>query len=248
MTQRLDIFHVSEKGARKTMEDTLTIEELPSGQLFIGIYDGHGGSAAAEYARENLHLFFEKTLSEVDDEGEAFYIAYEKTASSLREELSGTTALTFTIRGKRLCCGNVGDAELIVVGGREIRTISTLHRLDNREEHERLEANGATILPPYVYSGLTCLMPTRTLGDAHFKSVGVISEPTVTCTDLETSDLWIVAGSDGLFDFINKEEIGSLLREERNAAEAASKLRRVVLQERGGTDNLTFVLVRPPRR
>merc|ERR1711998_73362 len=49
-------------GSRNAMEDRTT--SMITGQTaFFGVYDGHGGSAAAEYCQDNLHKHLHKAMS-----------------------------------------------------------------------------------------------------------------------------------------------------------------------------------------
>lgn len=47
-------------GRRKVNEDRMVVKELSSDLIYIGIFDGHGGPFAAEYAYENMenHIRF----------------------------------------------------------------------------------------------------------------------------------------------------------------------------------------------
>ncbi len=53
---------ITEPGSRPTMEDTYYCLDVRGDGfcIFAGVYDGHGGARAAEYARDHLYKFFSK--------------------------------------------------------------------------------------------------------------------------------------------------------------------------------------------
>lgn len=56
-------------GKRKKQEDRLTITSFKDGTIFLGIFDGHGGSLAATYTEKHLPTIMEDmldTAGEVD--------------------------------------------------------------------------------------------------------------------------------------------------------------------------------------
>ncbi|KAL0484557.1 protein phosphatase 2C [Acrasis kona] len=65
------------QGRRPTMEDTLVIEpklrtttytnsQHTHDELFVGVYDGHGGKEAAVYVKDHLHVTFKNKLDQWD--------------------------------------------------------------------------------------------------------------------------------------------------------------------------------------
>lgn len=237
---------ISEIGARPHMEDTycfLDIDEN-SQHLFGGVYDGHGGTAAAQYAKENLHQIFFKALKETKKPEPAFKIAYEETSANLANQESGTTAVNFYLKNKTLFYANAGDAKLIVISDSKVKQLSEDHRLTNPKERKRIVSQGSIIMEPYAMKGFLGLMPTRTIGDEYFKDIGIIATPAVGRYKLQAKDKWILAGTDGLFDYITNREIAQLLVKFKDVEKAAQTLKEEVLTNRGGSDNLTFILIR----
>jgi protein phosphatase PTC1 len=75
MNSRLRVGHADMQGRRHTMEDAMTVnvhfrKRECDGNIeeesFIGVYDGHGGSEAAEYVGKQLHLVFKSKLEEYE--------------------------------------------------------------------------------------------------------------------------------------------------------------------------------------
>ncbi len=240
----LDWSVVSEIGRRPYMEDAYYLRTTQQGRaLFCGIFDGHGGEAAAKYTHNNLYKFFLKALAAGKSESEAFMEAFELTSNRLKDQDSGTTAITFYLKNYTLFWANAGDSRLIVISKSNAKQLTEDHRLTNPKEYRRVLKAGVTVEPPYVYKNGYGLMPTRTLGDEFFKGIGIISTPQTGSYQLTAQDKWLVAGTDGLFDVISNDEIAQIVKDSASAKQAAEALKAEVLVARNASDNLTFVVL-----
>ena len=236
---------ISEQGMRGRMEDShlLRRDLYQAGDLFGGVYDGHSGSYAAEYAADTLHVYFASSLEQGLDPQQAFVRAYEVVDADLAGQSSGSTAVTFYLRNRELIAANAGDARIVVVDSGSVRQITRDHRVDDPGERERVESSGGVVRGAYVMHGGAGLMPTRTLGDAYFEPVGVIATPDTAAEQLRADDRWLVAACDGLFDVMSNQEVAAIVNETDSAREAADALRQETLVHRMGTDNLTVIVV-----
>ncbi len=241
----MEIAVVSEVGRRAVMEDTYFVDDnlLGRGWLFGGIYDGHAGGFAARYAAERLHKIFVNQVMAGATPQQAFVHSYEMTSQELSYQDSGTTAVTFLMRGKSIFTANVGDARAIVIGQQGFSQLTIDHRLSNVEEGQRIKDRGGIISYPYVYRGNQGLMPTRSIGDQFFKEIGIIATPSLSEYSITQDDRLLVAACDGLFDVMTNEEIAQLAGRLSQPQELVSKLRDEVLFHRYGTDNLTILVV-----
>jgi serine/threonine protein phosphatase PrpC len=236
---------ISEQGNRSTMEDThyLDTDFNSKGWIFGGIYDGHNGGFAAEYVAEKLpRIFLDKLFSQTAP-GQAFKKAYEIISDELKFQDSGTTAVNFLIKNRKIYTANVGDARAIVISKERFIQLTIDHRLDNPDERERVENMGGKLYFPYVTTAKGGLMPTRTIGDEYFKTIGVIATPSVNKYNIQHDDSMLIAGCDGLFDFISNEEIADFARKIQEPENLLKALKKEVLLERYGTDNLTIIAV-----
>lgn len=242
-------FVISEIGRRSYQEDTYDLKILPNRGLLAGIYDGHCGGTASEVAKSLLLKTTLLKLKKVIEPGLAFKEAYEEVEKVLSQEhsgtLAGTTAITFYLKDNLVYHAHAGDSRLLIVSRDGVRQLTADHRLTNKEEAERVYENGGNLGGDYVINEHGHgLMPTRTLGDFDFKDVGVISTPETAEYQITSSDKWLLAGTDGLFDEMTNEEVGRLLLSYKNTKAAALALKREVLVERRGEDNLTFILIK----
>lgn len=237
---------VSAQGRRAQMEDAhfLDADFGGRGWVYGGVYDGHGGSFAAEYSAYHLHQrFLEKLLAGVAPEN-AFTQAYEAVSAEMAGQDSGTTAVDFLIADNDIIAANAGDARAIVVARTSVVQLTIDDRIENEAERERIERSGGRIFSPYVYRGNAGLMPTRSIGDAYFKAVGVIATPHVRRYHIGSDDMVLVAACDGIFDFMANNEVADIARRFEAPDELAESLRKEVLENRRGSDNITVMCVR----
>ncbi|MDZ7699647.1 MAG: PP2C family protein-serine/threonine phosphatase [Deltaproteobacteria bacterium] len=235
---------VSEQGRRRFMEDAyfLDMDFAGKGWVFGGVYDGHSGYEAADYAARHLHQRFLDRLEKGEDPRAAFERAYEAISAELAHQPSGTTAVAFLLRGSELTVSNVGDSRALLVGRHRVVQLTEDHRLDNPDERERVIQMGAEIDYPYVMRGLNGLMPTRSLGDPHFEDVGIISMPFIAqCRVHEREDICLLVACDGLFDVMSNEEAADMARKHPDADELVHVLKQEALDVRRGMDNLTLL-------
>lgn len=96
---------------------------------FFGIYDGHGGSACAEFLRDNLHQYVVKEESFPWDPQQAIKEGFkkaeqqflsqcwhrdEKTQQIVLTERSGSCAICVMIVGEICYIANVGDSRAVL--------------------------------------------------------------------------------------------------------------------------------------
>ncbi len=95
------------------------------------------------------------------------------------------------------------------------------HRPDDQMEKERILTRGGKIEAYRDYKGLSLgpqriwlpdmsgpgLAMSRSLGDKLAHSLGVISEPSVSHYNLNSSDCFIIIGSDGIWQYLSNEEV-----------------------------------------
>lgn len=113
-------------------------------QAFFGVYDGHGGSKAAEFAANNLD---KKAMAEVSRRcgeaiEEAIREAYLTTDMDfLKEDLSGgTCCVTAMIHKGDLFVSNAGDCRAVLSRGGVAEALTSDHQPSRLDERDRIEA------------------------------------------------------------------------------------------------------------
>lgn len=86
---------------------------------------------------------------------------------------------------------------------------------------------------------------TRSLGDSLAHDIGVISSPYVAIEELNPAeDVAIVVASDGVWDFMDAQEVVEFLQDFDDALEATEKLVELALSKQEGSyDNITAVVL-----
>ncbi len=230
------------------MEDAYFLDPdfAGKGWVFGGIYDGHSGHMAADYAAQHLHHRFLTHLEQGHEPGGAFKRAYEAISGELSHQDSGTTAVTFLLRGRDLTVANVGDSRALIISRNQVVQLTEDHRLNNRDERRRVVKAGGEIQYPYVMKGLSGLMPTRSLGDPFFEGVGIVPVPFIRQYHMGMEDLYLLAACDGLFDVMSNEEVADAARDHQDPDDLVQFLKHQVLNVKGGTDNLTILALLLP--
>lgn len=89
---------------------------------FFGVYDGHGGSFAADFLRDNLHLYVARESSFPSSPAEALSLGFAKAEQKILEtqaakggvDKSGSCAVVALVVGDVCYIANVGDSRAIL--------------------------------------------------------------------------------------------------------------------------------------
>jgi len=148
---------------------------------FFGVYDGHGGSAAAAAAASRFHVLlasdpyrWRKTPAEALSGAFAALEAELRTSYNKDGfDKSGTCALTVLLRGHRLFVASVGDCRAVLLRdsnhAEPFVQITTDMRATLQSEARRVTAAGGQVSDG---RGWGALIPSRTLGDFPWKDRG----------------------------------------------------------------------------
>ncbi|KAI9191930.1 hypothetical protein LWI28_015674 [Acer negundo] len=256
-------------GGRPHMEDTYVCigdmakkfgYNLPEDEAvsFYGVFDGHGGKAAAHFVRDHLPrvivddsafpLELEKVVTRSYIETDAAFLKSCSLESALS---SGTTALTAIIFGRSLLVANAGDCRAVLSRRGKAEELSKDHRPCCMKERMRIESLGGYIDDGYLNGQLGV---TRALGDWHLEGmkelggrVGPLSaEPELKLITLTKEDEFLIIGSDGIWDVFTSQNSVDFARrriQEHNDLKLCCKQIVDEAIKRGATDNLTVVMV-----
>ncbi|KAF3453034.1 hypothetical protein FNV43_RR03467 [Rhamnella rubrinervis] len=259
----------SDIGRRPYMEDThicianlaekFGYNELSKENIsFYGIFDGHGGKAAAQFVRDHLPrvivkdadfpLELEKVLTRSFMETDAEFARKCSLESSLS---SGTTALTAMIFGRSLLVANAGDCRAVLSRRGRAIVLSKDHNPCCMKERIRIESLGGYVDDGYLNGQLAV---TRALGDWHLEGMketgergGPLSaEPELTLMTLTKEDEFLIIGSDGFWEFFSNQNAVDFARkrlQEHNDVRICCKQMVEEALKLGAMDNLTVVMV-----
>ncbi|EHA8588434.1 Phosphatase 2C family protein isoform 3 [Cocos nucifera] len=219
---KLSCGYSSFRGKRATMEDFYDVKSSKiDGQTInlFGIFDGHGGSRAAEYLKQHLFENLMKHPQFMTDTKLAISETYQKTDSDFLDAESntlrddGSTASTAVLLGNHLYVANVGDSRTVVS-----------------------KAGKGT----WRVAGVLAM--SRAFGNRLLKQF-VVAEPEIQEQDVNDELELLILASDGLWDVVPNEDAVSLARMEEEPEAAAQKLTETAFA-RGSADNITCIVVR----
>ena len=272
---RIVITECSEIGNRDTQEDrcvvvtdlstVFTYRKLNSTLIeqlrqmsFVSIFDGHSGSGSSEflYQRAITTLFSDPNFFQ--DTEKTLLIGFKTLEELLLkklsedDDLSGSTAICGLYNGvtRTLTLAYVGDSMCVMSSNKKAIELTTMHRVNNSNEKQRIDAAGGIIINHRVNGVLAV---TRAFGDSQFKSSRkdqpskvVIAVPEVhTSKVTETSDFAIFA-SDGLWDVMSPQAAVNFVWNHLSKKEDLSIIPSLLIKKaicKGSVDNVTVVIL-----
>jgi serine/threonine protein phosphatase PrpC len=125
----------------------------------------------------------------------------------------GSTAILAWFRGEKITIANVGDCRAYLINAEyKARVLTVDHRLTNTEEHDRIQAKGATIMPKgskLLLEGSLSL--SRAFGDFSYMNY-ITAEPDIFEVAIEKDHRFLLLASDGLWEVLSQElESGYLI-------------------------------------
>jgi serine/threonine protein phosphatase PrpC len=247
-------------GRRPTMEDahlatsfSLNIRGKTYPVQLFGIFDGHGGSRAAEFVRTHLKLELQRTLREFATEGlsdPAIWNALKITCAKLHAKFrgsEGTTAAIAMILDGKLWTANVGDSRAILDNGVQLT--------EDAKPNDPYYKKGIEKLGGYVTSmfGWPHSVPringnlavARAIGDHGI--TGVIERPKIIGRPLSEfpKGSHLILACDGIFDVASTRQVAAAVRARRT--ESAQDLAMNIVYsayEAMSRDNLSALVVK----
>ncbi|XP_078738960.1 protein phosphatase 1L [Lampetra fluviatilis] len=220
-----------------------------------GVFDGHGGEAAAEYVKRRLPDYLRRRLAEGDgaDVEAALRDAVRRTEVELMETLgpagneAGTTCVLAVESAGRLYVANVGDSRAVLCDAQgSAVALSHDHKPHQLKERQRIKRAGGFISYNGSWRVQGVLAMSRSLGDFPLKRMGVVTaEPDVTAVDLRaTRPRFLLMASDGLWDAFGSQEAVAFVGERLGEPHLGAKSVALQAFYRGCPDNITVVVVR----
>ncbi|CAM9536932.1 unnamed protein product, partial [Scytosiphon promiscuus] len=223
------------QGWRKTMEDVALVQFGVSPRedtLALGVFDGHSGGDAAQFAKEHLLSHIKETDEWKRGDVKAGCIhGFMEADIDMRKHgvESGTTAVLALLSPDEIVVANCGDSRSVLSrGGRQL-PMSVDHKPGRKAESRRILRSGGYLdqtdprHPRVVCDSLKMSIATsRALGDFDFKSNPsrppeeqmVSPVPELYTRERDPHDHFLVLATDGVWDVMDNPEIVSFLQTE----------------------------------
>ncbi|XP_065016927.1 probable protein phosphatase 2C 32 [Musa acuminata AAA Group] len=223
---------------------------------FFGIFDGHGGKRAAEFASENMGKFIIEqvsTTSGADSSAmeEAVRIGYMKTDKEfLKAEMDGgACCVTALLIDGDLIVSNAGDCRAVLSRAGKAEALTSDHRPSRKDERERIESLGGYVdycRGTWRLQG--SLAVSRGIGDLHLKQ-WVIPVPETKIINIETECEFLILASDGLWDKVSNQEAVDIARPlciDADTASSLSACKKLVdlSATRGSLDDISVMIIK----
>ncbi|GLJ16670.1 hypothetical protein SUGI_0286170 [Cryptomeria japonica] len=210
------------KGYRQVMEDAysaITDISRYSDQAFFGVFDGHGGHKAADFAAERLGQNMMDAFMEVrqddNDMEQAVRTGYLTTDAifSMQCLSSGACCVTALIRGGNMVVANAGDCRAVLSRDGIAEALTYDHRLEREDERQRItDLGGYVDCHNGVWRVQGKLAVSRSIGDIEMKK-WVTAEPELHKLSITSNCEFLILASDGLWDKVGNQEAVDLARD-----------------------------------
>ena len=235
--------HAEMIGRRPNMEDvSIILPDSPTEKASLfGLFDGHGGREAAEFASQNLPGLIGELLKRDPSQPEQAYVsAFQRLQRDMRPwcVYVGCTACIAVIENTTLTVANIGDTRCVLCrDGKAIR-LTVDHKPNLPEETAYIQSKGGFVRDERV-GGM--LAVSRSFGDG-FLGESVNSTPHFVQEQLTAQDQFIILACDGVWDVISDQEACDIVISEIDPLTAAKKLRDRAF-ELESTDNISVIVV-----
>lgn len=183
-------------------------------KAIFGVFDGHGGAKAAEFAAARLGhnildhvgkvtgVTSDKLIEEKIRDG---YLAADKEFLN-RNTSGGACCVTALIQEGYLMVSNVGDCRAVISRGGLAEALTTDHNPSRDDEKTRIESKGGYVdFCNGTWRIQGSLAVSRAIGDQHLKQ-WVTAEPDTKIITIEPEFEFLILASDGLWNKVTNQE------------------------------------------
>jgi serine/threonine protein phosphatase PrpC len=251
-------------GRVKTNQDSFLVKEedtLSNNKEYtFGVFDGHGlqghlVSEAIKIFLQNCSFEQYQTKKKIIEMFCSLSLAIENSRN-FDIFCSGSTAVLVHVSKEKIICANCGDSRAILIstnnGGSSIFKLSRDHKPNLLDEKKRIIAAGGRVdriygMGPYRvwfkdgdYPGLAM---SRSIGDTLAHKIGVSDLPEIMEFSIsKTKPIAIVVASDGVWEFMNNEQVKNIVIKYRNSHDSLGCSKEIVEKARQIWKGTTYAI------
>ncbi|KAJ4785534.1 Protein phosphatase 2C family protein [Rhynchospora pubera] len=222
----------------------------------FGVFDGHGGSKAAEFCSKSIGQFIVDEVENREDESsgaieEVVRRAYLRTDEEFLkgDAKGGACCLTALLHNGNLVTSNAGDCRAVLCRGGQAEALTSDHKLSRPDERERVEQLGGFVhLQRGIWRLQGSLAVSRGIGDRFFKQ-WVTPEPETCTIKIDSESEFLIMASDGLWDKVSGQEAVDIARPfcigDKNNTSPKSACRELtnLSLKRGSSDDISVMII-----
>ena len=261
LLNRVDVNNIkyhSLKGFKDTNEDRFQVTELSPDVLFLGVFDGHGGTFVVEFVKKNLPMYVKRILDQgyclpttalrrgFIDCDMALARELEKNENKELPVRSGSTATVAVLKnGEELVVASIGDSRAILCRAGKAHLLTNDHTPLSTDEKNRVLASGGSVemdgeMTPRVNGRLAM---TRCFGNFDLKSFGVVPIPEIQMLQVDQDkDNFFALITDGVSAVMDTNQTVTILSSSSEPNESVEMLTTSAAQF-GSEDDITAVLL-----
>jgi len=249
----------SVKNKRRKMEDRHVVYEDLNAlfglkasihQSFYAVFDGHGGTDAANYASSQLINNVVASPCLITNPSQAIKDAILQTDEEFikkakRERLrSGATAVTVLLQDNNLTVGWLGDSQVVLSKAGQAIQLMEPHKPDRLDERERIEALGGCVVCFGGWRVNGTLAVSRAIGDYEQKPY-VSGEADIEEFVLEGDEEFLILACDGLWDTVEPDVAVETVLQcmNQNKRDTAAETLVQLAKLNRSMDNITVMIV-----
>ncbi|XXQ29683.1 PPM-type phosphatase domain-containing protein [Plasmodiophora brassicae] len=223
--------------------------------VYVGLFDGHAGVAAAEFCKRYLHeniarsVPFSRNMAEAMVKGFLLTDRQFLDTARLSNEESGSVCVSaiYSASDSTLTIAHAGDSRAVLCRGGQAILLTDDHKPTSLEERVRVEKNGGTVEWDMLNGVLDV---SRAIGDFDrdlgLKTKGLTAQPETQLVNIDAADEFVILACDGLWDVIGSEEAVQFVRSHLFAHDSVDAASEFLVQEairRQSDDNITVIVI-----
>ncbi|CAI5473014.1 unnamed protein product [Closterium sp. Yama58-4] len=204
-------------GRKAVMEDTYQALMGFAGResdAFFGVFDGHGGTAAAKFAAAELATRVAQAAARTGAHASeaALVEGYLEADRRFLEQnvASGTSCLTCWATPGRLFLAHAGDCKAVLVKGGRAVALTEDHRAGREDEQARITALGGFVDTATGMPRVQGILAVTRGIDAHLKAF-ITPQPDVAQVRLGADCSALILASDGLWDVVAPQDAADVV-------------------------------------